>query len=377
MEANTLIWIFANIAIIMLLFVVVSAYIKKKIDRYTTLNDAIREIQSSHQQAELRLVEITKTTITKEETLQQLQDALENKKLEFQRLDDATKELQELSSNATKLAQELEQSKLNLAAIKDEIASHKQESEISKTKLHEVMAKVDLYSRLDEFVDYGHFEMPEYLYETGERFVAEIKLLRESQKSMIKAGDAVTINGNMSITGVSAIDKAIVDGQVKMLLKAFNIECDMLISKVSPATFERTLSQIEKSANDLEKLVASKRVGFNNNYVKLKFEECRVQYQYTLKKKDEQEEQRLIKEQMREEAKAEREYREALAAAEKEEKLYRDLLEKAREELTGLTQDERALAEAKIAALEQQLAEAEAKEQRAKSLAEQTRRGHV
>src|SRR5690606_37895379 len=71
------------------------------------------------------------------------------------------------------------------------------------------------------------------------------------------------------------------------------------------------------------------------------------------------------------------EFRDALAAAEKEEKLYRDLLEKARKELDQSTAEERAFAEAKIAGLEQQLAEAEAKEQRAKSLAEQTRRGHV
>ena len=57
--------------------------------------------------------------------------------------------------------------------------------------------------------------------------------------------------------------------------------------------------------------------------------------------------------------------------------MYRDLLDKARQELESITDEERAAAEARIAALEQQLAEAEAKEQRAKSMAEQTRKGHV
>lgn len=53
------------------------------------------------------------------------------------------------------------------------------------------------------------------------------------------------------------------------------------------------------------------------------------------------------------------------------------MLQKARTELEQSSEAERAAAELKITALEAQLAEAEAKEQRAKSMAEQTRRGHV
>jgi hypothetical protein len=234
-----------------------------------------------------------------------------------------------------------------------------------------------LYSRLDEFVEYGHFELPDYLYETGERFAAEIEILLEKQKAMIKNGNAFTQEGSVSLTGDSRIDKKIIDGQMKMIIRAFNIECDLLIAKVGPSNLDRSLGRIEKLANDLEKLVASLRCGISLDYVTLKYEECAIQYQYMLKKKEEQEEQKLIKEQMREEARAEKEYKAALAKAEKEEKLYRDLLEKARKELELATSEERAITEAKVAQLEQQLAEAEAKEERAKSMAEQTRRGHV
>jgi len=194
---------------------------------------------------------------------------------------------------------------------------------------------------------------------------------------MIKDGSAFIQDGQVGLTGDSRIDKKIIDGQMKLIIRAFNIECDLLISKVSPSNFDRTLSRIEKLANDLEKLVASLRCGISIDYVTAKYEECGVQYQFTLKKKEEQEEQRLIREQMREEARAEKEYRDALAAAEKEEKMYRSLLERARQELTMASEAEKALAEAKIAELKAQLEEAEAKGERAKSLAEQTRRGHV
>ena len=52
-------------------------------------------------------------------------------------------------------------------------------------------------------------------------------------------------------------------------------------------------------------------------------------------------------------------------------------MNKAREELLKASESERAFAEQRIAELEQQLLEAEMKEARAKSMAEQTRKGHV
>lgn len=119
------------------------------------------------------------------------------------------------------------------------------------------------------------------------------------------------------------------------------------------------------------------RYGFNQAYIELKLEECKLQFQFQLKKKEEQEEQRIIKEQMREEEKARREYEAQMAQAEKEEKLYQSLLEKARTELEKASNEERQQALLKIQTLEQELAEAKEKSERAKSLAEQTKRGHV
>lgn len=53
------------------------------------------------------------------------------------------------------------------------------------------------------------------------------------------------------------------------------------------------------------------------------------------------------------------------------------MLEKARAELRESSEEDRLVAEPQIADFEAKLAEAEAKEERAKSMAEQTRKGHV
>lgn len=239
------------------------------------------------------------------------------------------------------------------------------------------MGDIDLYSRLDEYTSHGHFEMPQYLYETSTRFAEEIKDIRQQQKDMIRDKTAITFLESTVISKDKSFNNKILSGQVKLMLTAFNIECDMLIGKVSPSSFGRTLERIEKLANTLEKSAATFECGFDIEYVELKFEECKLQYQYTLKKQEEIAEQKLIKEQIREEQRAIKEFEKAIAEAEKEEKMYRNLLEKAQQELAKATDQERSEMEQRIAILEQQLAEAEAKEERAKSMAEQTRKGHV
>lgn len=244
-------------------------------------------------------------------------------------------------------------------------------------KLSQLMSSIDLYSRLDEYTRVGHFEMPQYLYDTSARYQSEIKEVREQQRNLIRNKNAVTYPGDLIISSEKFLNKRILDGQAALMLSSFNIECDLLIEKISPSNFDRTLEQIEKKAEQLEKNCATLRCGFNIDYIELKFEECKLQFEYTLKKKEELEEQRLIREQMKEEIRVQKQYEDAMREAEKEELKYRRLIERAREHLNQENEQERALSLAKISLLEEQLREAEERGTRAKSMAEQTRRGFV
>lgn len=94
-------------------------------------------------------------------------------------------------------------------------------------------------------------------------------------------------------------------------------------------------------------------------------------------KRIEQEEQREIREQMREEEKARRDIEKALKQAEKEEKMLAKAMAEARKQLASANEAEREGYEARLAELELQLQESESRGQRAISMAQQTRRGHV
>ena len=243
--------------------------------------------------------------------------------------------------------------------------------------LYELMKNIDIYSRINEFVDVGHYENPNYLYDTSEKYKSAINIVREKQKIYIRDKRAIQFPEELNLTVIKGQDKRILDGQTKLMLTAFNIECDSLMSKVNPSNFAKILGRIEALANNLEKSAVSLQCGFNIDYIKLKFEECKLQYEFKLKKQEEQEEQRIIREQIREESRAAREHEREMDEAKREEKMYRDALEKARIELNLLSKEERIATEQRIIELEQQLADAEARGVRAKSMAEMTRRGHV
>ena len=91
----------------------------------------------------------------------------------------------------------------------------------------------------------------------------------------------------------------------------------------------------------------------------------------------EREEQRAIKERIREEEKARREYEKAMQDAQREEELIKQAMAKAQADAQLASAGDRAKFEAQIALLSQQLTVAEAKNQRALSMAQQTRAGHV
>lgn len=253
------------------------------------------------------------------------------------------------------------------------------ESKLKKAerKLTNLMGSLDLYSRIDEYTEVGHFEMPNYLYDTSARYQSEIKEVREQQRRLIREKQAITYPDDVMLGASKSLDKKILDGQVQLMLSAFNVECDLLIEKVNPSNLSRTLEQIEKRAEALEKSCSTLRCGFNIDYVELKFEECKFQFEHVLKKKDEQDAQRMIREQMREEVRVQKQYEDAIRDAEREELKFTRLLEKAREHLAQESEQERALSMAKIHILEEQLKEAQERSIRAKSMAEQTRRGFV
>jgi multidrug efflux pump subunit AcrA (membrane-fusion protein) len=172
------------------------------------------------------------------------------------------------------------------------------------------------------------------------------------------------------------------DKLLSLMLRAFNGECDSAISRLRATNYQPIEDRISRAFAAINKLGAVQACELSAQYLELKIEELRLSHEHALKVQAEREQQRELKEQMRQEAIAARELEKAMQEAEAEEHRREVALEQARQELARAAQEQQsaerqAELEAKLKEMEQQLEEAHAAKERAISRAQQTKSGHV
>ncbi len=175
----------------------------------------------------------------------------------------------------------------------------------------------------------------------------------------------------------SNLDKKETAALFKLLYRCFNADCDEIIASVTAKNYDAQKSKLEKAYEQINKLIEIFNSKIDVKYLKLKQNELQLAVEYQYKIEAEKEEQRLIKEQMREEAKAQAEIEKVLKDAEKEQKTYEKALEKARQDLMLATEEQKLTYENTIAELEAKLKETLEKQQKAQSMAQQTKAGYV
>lgn len=197
----------------------------------------------------------------------------------------------------------------------------------------------------------------------------ELQKARELTKSLIntsKAANCDYVEPNRRNTAI------------KFVLDAFNGKVDSTLSKIKHNNYGK-LSQEIKDAFQLVNYNGSafRSAKITDIYLQARLNELKWGVAVNEIMLEEKEEQRRIKEQLHEEEKARREYERAIKEAEKEEKTIQQAIDKATKELMLAGEEQRLALEQKLAELQIKFEEAEAKNQRAISMAQQTRSGHV
>ena len=164
---------------------------------------------------------------------------------------------------------------------------------------------------------------------------------------------------------------------IKLILRAFNGECEAARADVSWNNITKMEERIKKSCEAMNKLSGVLQVTITPEYLNLKLDELRLTHEYEEKKYQDREEQRRIREQIREEERAQREFEKAQADAEAEEERYQKVLAKAREEAAQATGAALEKLTKQIDSFEAKLDEARQKKERAISRAQLTKSGFV
>ena len=198
----------------------------------------------------------------------------------------------------------------------------------------------------------------------------EFKKAKANSKALVKNGAAAVcdyVEENRKKTACAFV------------IDAFNGKVDTAISKIKGG---ENYGKCRQAIQDAFMLVNTNGEAFRNaritdEYFASRQEELRWAAVLLELKKKEQEEQREIRERMREEAKAQAEFERAKAQAQKEEARIRAAREKMEEALKTATDAQKAKYEAQIQALSEKLKAAEENSKRAQSMAELTKAGHV
>lgn len=260
--------------------------------------------------------------------------------------------------------------------IAAEQQSHAAQRGAMSSEIARLQRELELLNEEEYFADFGLYQ-PRYDFEDSEKYKQALVSLRDEQKRMVKDGAAATCSTEWTVAGSAAKGRQMTNKELKLLLRAFNGECDAAIAKVKYNNFGSLEQRIVRSKEALNKLGSVNQCSISDEYLKLKLSELSLFHEYQEKKQEEKEEQQRIKEQMREEKRAQEEIDRAVRHAEEEEKRYQQALEKARAEVERSAGAKHEKALQKIQELETRLAEAQANRERAISQAQQTRKGHV
>lgn len=233
-----------------------------------------------------------------------------------------------------------------------------------------------------------------YSFENSIKFKEALIENKEKQKKLIIEGRALILKfySTDEIINVDSLDKYEKSKYVdikNLLLYAINTGCDSIISKVrwdnvfiSKERIYTHIKRIVKYSMGLHyfnETLKNKSAYWHvsDDFVKLKFQELNLTYEYSQKKIEEKEEQKRIREQIREEEKALRDYEKAEREAEEEEKYLQKVLEKVKQKFGYLPPSEVDALNAKVKELETQIKEAQEKKARAIALAQTTKVGYI
>ncbi len=202
-------------------------------------------------------------------------------------------------------------------------------------------------------------------HKAGER----LKIARERTSIMEKGGTAATCNYPEGWKREYAI---------RFVLGAFNGKVDSILARLKPANQGKLIQEIKDVyalSNHNGEVFKNARI--HQEYFDARLEELKWAVAVQRLKEKEREEQRTIREQIREEEKSRKEYEKAIRQAEREEELLSRAIERTRQEYTSANAEDRVKYESKLQELAEKLREAEERNQRALSMAQQTKCGHV
>ena len=268
--------------------------------------------------------------------------------------------LEDLQTSYTKKQQELEQITSTFNA----------EIEIKRKDLIVLDEEILLQS-------FGFYK-PHYELQNSEIYKVKLYFIRGRQADLVKSGKAAICPTTWTLNNDQKEGARMIKDYTKLTVRSFNNECDASIVNIKFSNIESIEKKIRKAFETLNNLTRRMSISITTEYLNLKLEELYLCYEYQVKKHEEKEEQKRIREQMREEAKVFKEIEEAKLKNEKDQKHLNTAIGAIDERLQKTPSDaERDMLVQEKTKLQQRLAEVEKNMQDIQNHEQNARAGYV
>ncbi|MBP9886119.1 MAG: DUF4041 domain-containing protein [Leptospiraceae bacterium] len=305
---------------------------------------------------------------------------LNKKTKEYNQLLAKYKDIIDLEEYKEKIRKESEQiiaeKNQNVLSLEKQIADLRADYSDKRVLFEKLVNEISIYEEQQETMSFGLYK-PHFDFDTSEKYKIALLEVKEKEKELIKNESAAMSGTTWTVNGSVAEGKKQTKHYMKLMLRAFNGECDSLVADVRWNNIQKMEERMLKVFEAINKLGETHSIQITDEYLKLKKDELRLTFEYQDKLRLEKEEQKRIQEQIREEERAQKEIEKALKESEDEEKRFNKALEQARKEMDKATGDQLTKLQEKMNQLQKELEESRQLKQRALSMAQQTKAGHV
>lgn len=298
--------------------------------------------------------------VSPEQFLEQLNTDINIKQRDFASL---TNDYDHLMSKYDRmLSQEQVEAQLNseLQLKRSKLARLDQQLSQLETHIQQLQQQVSDLEEEAYIQEFGFYQ-PKYNFIASGDYAIQLKRNRDQQKGMIRDREAAICQTPLTLNGNEKEGKKLTGNFLKLVLTIFNSECDTIIDKVKPSSINVSESKIRKTFDDLNKKSQVINCEITEAYRDLKFRELHLKYELECMRQEEREQEKEIRDRMKQEEKDRRKLEEEtrkIQEAEQRQRQYQQQLDTALKQQESVAEKERKQLEAQIEQLRQNLAEA-------------------
>lgn len=242
------------------------------------------------------------------------------------------KQIIELKKQIEDLNNTIEDEERRLQRIRDDIKEFSNQRNVLQMTIDRKSKELFYVEQEILVQEYGIYK-PTYVFANSDLYKDKLKSIRERQKYLVKSNLACTGTTDWTVNGNVAKGRQMVKDTQKLLLRAFNSECDDIVSHVKISNYEKSLDNIKKLSDQISKLGRIMQISITSEYLNAKREELALALDFEQKKQEEKELIKEERERQREEAKVQKEIEEARKKLQKEQVHYKNALKSVEEQL--------------------------------------------